>query len=279
MTLSPGIHRGVPMSVYQADPSLGSGRLRDLSVSPLRYRHSLTEPREETDAMRLGSLVHVAALEPELFAATCTAEPDLAALCPGAVKPRATKAYSEWSKGVEADGKTILRAEQVQTVCDMAAAIRAHPQAARLLERAPEREVSFIWERDDRRCRGRADMLGELVLADVKVTRDLRRFSPWVVSDLKYHVQAGWYVQGLEALGHKIAHVFFIAIETRPPYDIGCFTLDPFALRVGQNECDVLLERLGECEATDSWPGMYPTIQTATISDQLAAMYGEEEVA
>jgi len=268
----------VPMPTYLADPGFGSGKLRWLDRSALHYRHVLTQPREETSATQIGEAVHSAVLEPEMFAASYIAEPDLAQFGDGP-KPRATKAYKEWFAGAMSGGLHVLKPESLEAVLGMATAVKSHKRAAQLLERCPEHEVTMIWERDGRRCRGRVDMLGDSVIADLKTTRSLDRFSPFVISDELYHVQMGWYVDGLARLGRKIAHVFLIAIESSPPFDVGVFTLGHDTIRAGQMHADMLMDRLAEAERTDVWPGMFEEVVEAQLTDRLTEQYAGEEVA
>ena len=58
----------IPATEHHALPALSNSGMRDLAVSPLRYwYHHIRpdrEPREETPAMRLGSALHCAVLEP-----------------------------------------------------------------------------------------------------------------------------------------------------------------------------------------------------------------------
>lgn len=276
MTLSPGLHRGLPMAQYLALDAIGSGRLGWLAVSPRHYAHMILQPREETDATRIGTAVHVALLEPDLFLSTYALEPG-PEVAPTAVKFRATNAYKSACAELERAGRIVLKVDEMADVLAMADSIRKHEVAAKLLERAPEREVTGLWDQDGRRCRLRADLLGDGILGDVKTTRSLARFSPWVISDEGYYRQAGLYSMGLERLGRPIRHVYFIAVENTAPFDVGVFALEPDALRIGQLEVEQLLARLDECERSGCWPGMFPEVATATISNQLLEQL--EEVA
>lgn len=272
--LEPGFHPGIPMSEYQAIDAIGSGRLEWLNVSPLHYRYQLGLERAETPAMALGTAVHTAALEPEIFAKRYVLEPlDVA---PGNAKPRATKAYKDAVADIEQGGFSVLRRETMETVQAMAAAVHAHPHAAKLLKRAPEHEVTMLWDRDGRRCRGRADLLGDGVIGDLKTTRSLKDFSPWSITKLGYFRQAAWYWDGAAKLGRPLEHFFFIAVESAPPHDVGVFVLDPSAIVVGLQECDRLMELLDDCERRNRWPGMFPEVVTANVTDAMVGLLADE---
>lgn len=270
--LSPGLYPGVPMAQYLKLPGIGSGHLGWILRSPKHYRHCLSHPPKDTDATENGTALHAALLEPETFSGRYAIEPDPAVI--GGDRPRSTKAYRDEVSKMVASGFAVLKTDDFNSVHAMVRAVQDHKHAVRILERATEREQTMIWERtvsDAHLCRGRADLLGDRMLADVKTTRSLERFSPWVISDQGYHRQMAWYVDGLAQLGRVIDFVYLIAIENVPPYDVGVFVLDPDALRVGRDECDRALERLSECEESGKWPGMFEEIQHGMVVDRLMA--------
>src|SRR6185503_13815919 len=114
---SVGLHHGVPMREYLKIDALGSSRLEHLAVSPLHYRYMSTQPDEETDAQELGTALHVAVLEPDLFDSAYVIEPDIARI--GGAKPRATNAYKEAVATLEFEGRTVLKAEAMAKVLSM----------------------------------------------------------------------------------------------------------------------------------------------------------------
>jgi exodeoxyribonuclease VIII len=275
--LEQGLHAGISMDRYQRIDALGSSRLGRLALSPLHYIHGLETEPEDTESTVLGTAVHVAVLEPELFDHYYAAEPDLNLVAPDAAKPRATKAYREAVCELEASGKVVLRAETMDRVRAMTAAIQEHPHAKALLKQGPKRELTMLWHRDRRLCRGRIDMLGDRVAGDLKTTRDLRRFSPWEIVKHSYHLQAAWYATGLDTLGLQIEHWCWLAVESCAPFDVGVFVLDDATLHVCQAKCEALVEQLEECEETGHWPGMFPDVVQATLPDGLLAEFAEVE--
>ena len=112
--------------------------------------------------------------------------------------------------------------------------------------------------------------MGVGALVDIKTTRSLSTFSPFVVTRWGYYRQMGWYKDGLHRLGREVENFYFIAIESAPPYDVGVFALEPDAVEAGRLECDGLFERLEECEAKNEWPGQFPELASATIMDSVA---------
>lgn len=263
------------MDTYQAWPAIGSGRLTDLSVSPLYYHWRLEQPDDDTEPLRRGAALHTAVLEPDLFDELYVEEPDPAKVAPDYQKPRATKAFKEAVRSLEASGRTVLRKEVLEEVRAMAAMIHGHKHAAKLLAKAEEREASIAWSHEGRLCRSRPDILGKRFVVNVKTTRSIERFSPWVISDEKYYLAAGHEVNGLIELNWPIDFYYFIAVESCPPHDVGVFHLEQSDLYCGQIQAAALINKLIECERTNTWPGQFPDVTEATISDRLRHQLGE----
>jgi hypothetical protein len=77
------IEHGLRADLYHARPELGSTALREILRSPLHYYVAYEAPegervvRTETTALRVGTLVHAAALEPERWASDFVCAPDV----------------------------------------------------------------------------------------------------------------------------------------------------------------------------------------------------------
>jgi PDDEXK-like uncharacterized protein DUF3799 len=275
-TLKPGLHRGVPLSDYLNLKALGSTGLDRMARSALHFHYAASVPEApgESDALRLGSAFHAATLEPDTFKALYALEPDTEAI--GGAKPRATAAYRDALAQLTATGRTVLRKDMMDRAQAMALAVHRHPKAARVIGLARDREITALWLRDERLCRGRFDLHGPGFIGDLKTTRNLKDFSPWAITRYGYYRQAAWYCDGAERLGQERPEMFFIiAIESSPPHDVGVFQMDWDVLSVGLAECEALLRQLRICEATGQWPGMFPEIQMATLTD--ATMLGVAE--
>lgn len=278
-TLAPGIYPGLPMAQYLALDAIGSTQLDWLGISPLHFDYMRRHPAKQSDAFDLGAALHMAVLEPERFTHAYAIEPDPESIAPLNAKPRATKVYRDAVAAIEADGKFVLREDVAATIAAMTRAVVSNRLAARLLRLCEEREVSILWEREGHLCRGRSDMLGVDVTADLKSTRSLRDFSPWAITKYGYHVQQAHYVDGLARNDRPVRLVYLIAIESSPPYDVGVFEVPDDVLEFGRRRCEYLLEQLGKCERAGVWPGQFPTLQTAQITDAAAQQILEEEVA
>ena len=276
-TRAPGLYPDIREAEYLAMEAIGSTHLEWLAISPRHYRYMVEHPARETSAMGLGTALHMAVLEPDAFVNTYVLEPDPSAIAPGNEKPRATKAFKEAVKLLSAGGRVVLKQDDMDRVMNMAAAIMAHPVAKRVLEKSLLRELTIVWEQNGRLCRGRADALGANFIADIKTTRDLKRFSPWTITEFGLHRQAAHYENGLGILDRTIEAFYHIAVENEPPHDVGVFVLEDSARVCGHNDCERLLARLAVCEASGTWPGMFPDLAAGHITDWAAQESSAEE--
>ena len=196
--------------------------------------------REETRALVIGTLCHLAVLEPDKLATAFALRPDGLDL--------RTKDGKVW-KQAQGD-KPILDGEEAAMLDGMSAAVAAHPVARKLLD-GSKREVSlFSDHRTGLKLKGRIDVLGEGFVADVKTAAegDSANFAA-AVFRYNYHVQAAMYCQlaGVEKFS-------FIAVEKVAPFAVAVYTLSPKALQVGLNSLNYALDTIALCTDAGLWP-------------------------
>jgi len=244
----------VNFAEYRALPGVNWSSLKLVEQSAKHYRHAVDNPNHvETDAMRLGTAVHTALLEPEAWA-------DSIAVYGG------TRRGKVWQEFQDANpGKAILKADAMAKVLAMQAAVHADPVARRYLNGAGSNERTIQWtdEATGIVCKGRADRVadnvcGDRVLVDVKTTRDAspRAFGQ-SAGRLGYHAQLAFYADGLAARGEPVDKVVILAVESAPPFDCGILILDDATLELGQYTYRALLERVRDCREAGDWPGRY----------------------
>jgi len=136
---------------YHADPAVSASHLHAVAASPYHYWKRFIDPQrqplEPTAAMRLGSLVHCAVLEPDELLQRY-----------GVCGPRNTKAGKEQAAAMAADGIEAVSEIDMTLALSMAAAVREHPAAALLLANG-KAEQSFWWDDTNAglRCKCRPD--------------------------------------------------------------------------------------------------------------------------
>lgn len=224
--------------------------------SPAHYQASLKESHEPTKAMLIGSAVHAAVLEPDLFASEYIA-------WSGADK-RTKIGKEEWAQ-VEASGKNILSMDDYCNVSAIAKAVRQHETAGKLLKEGTA-EVSLFTEIEDVPSKCRMDWLRPGVIVDLKTTDNA---SPTgfakSISNYSYDIQAAWYLDCCQSAGLDIETFVFVAVEKAPPYAVGLYELDYASLDVGRSKYQRALSLWKHCAAIDEWPGYSDDIITLQL--------------
>lgn len=157
-------------------------------------------------------------------------------------------------------GKLLIKADDYRDMLMSIDAMIRHPWAGGLLAGA-HTEQSFFWTDEDgllRKCR--TDLItadGEWV-GDVKTTDDVSEagFGRTIIKR-RYHVQAAWYLDILNALyGSDAPRGFaFIAAQKKRPYDVAVHWVDDELLELGRRTYQADLAVLRTCLETNIWPG------------------------
>lgn len=275
----PGVYL-IPEDVYHADPVPG----RSLSVSgakkllpphcPAKFRHDQLSPPPPTQAMELGTAAHklVLGIGPHLHVVDA--------------KDWRTKAAQAEAEAAREAGAVPLLTADYERVDAMAAAIRRHPIASRLL--SPERgepERSIFWRDEEFGVwrRGRLDQMphpgrGRPIITDYKTTASASPEEiPKAVANYRYDMQDDWYRAAYRAMfpGEEPAFVFVFQEKT-PPYLITCAELDTDARMAGERLNRAALEIYRDCAAVDNWPGYAYDITPITLPAWARRGYLEE---
>ncbi len=259
---------------YHANTShISKSGLDLISQTPAHYYAHYLDPSREKDeptpALKLGSAVHAAILEPELFANEYWAVDDAAIISEiGGAKPRATARYREWllEKERQNAGKEMLTADQFKHCLRMRDAVWSHPGAAYLLNDG-YREQSFFFTdpMTDAPCKIRPDFLNPSIrwITDVKTTEDA---SPAAFGrsfyNYRYHVQAAFILDGLAAIeGAPWQGIAFIAVEKNPPYAVAVYYATPEDIADGRVAYRGNLLTYMECKQRNQWPAYSTKIE------------------
>lgn len=283
--MNPGVYEGVSSEAYHALPYCSNSRLTLLKRSPAHLRADLAAPAEVTDAMRIGTAIHSAVLEPADFAARYT----VAGQCDAVKKDgeRCThngvaRVGGIWGCGVkghtpdgERDRLEIITRADYAACRAVAGAVQAHPKVGRLLTGDGMNELTVIWDDAETgvRCKARIDRLAKHpkaggVLVDLKTTADAREQAfGRKVYDLGYYRQFGMYQDALRAHGVDTLHMVIIAIERDAPYAVAGYRLSEAAADAGREELRVLMRRYAECAERDEWPGYPDDITELSLPD------------
>ena len=246
---------------YNEVKALNYSGAKQILISPLAYQAWLKEERKETDALKLGRLVHLAALEPHVFDKQVRLAPTWDA------RTTEGKAIKKAFLATLKEGEEYLDQEEMDEVMSIAEGAQAGiesvasliPDAVRLKEHivTGKHEGAFI--------KGRPDLIlhhadgGAIV--DIKTTMDAGAESfAKDVAKYKYHLQAAFY---LHMTGAK--RFFFVAVEKKAPFDWAVYELDAEALESGKRMMTSACLTYRECSLYNNWPGYSKAVQTITL--------------
>ena len=246
-------HPGLTNEAYHALKAVSPSQIKVLGRSPLHYYDQFLaedrEKREPTPAMLMGTALHTAVLEPELWDSTIAV--------PKQAFDRRSKVGKELAAEFEREsaGKIVLSPDDADQVRRMADQVRKHPAAGFLLELPGRREASYTWKdpATGLECKTRPDWHSEdrRIVVDVKTTRDASRAEfAKSIANLDYHVQAAWNQTALEA-----QQFLTIAVESTRPFAVAVYPASGAMIAAGQRRIEAAMTLLAECWQTGIWPG------------------------
>lgn len=262
-----GIIADMPMAEYQARPEVSKHDLDLIHKAPFAYRYAKDNPTEESEEMGLGSLAHLAILEPDEVSKQIVMLPESRPNRPMAkqlampVEKRteaATKSIEFWEKwDREAEGKFTVTPEKMAIVQGMHASLMAHDSIRQIITMTGMREASMFWKMHDVECRARPDIIGDGVIVDLKTTGDCSReaFSREIFK-MRYQAQAAFYLDGAKSLGLDIKQFLFVAVETKAPFLCAYYYASPDMIEWGRIENQRDLWTYKKCADENRWPGV-----------------------
>lgn len=252
---------------YDACNYLNQSAAKLLLVSPAHFRDYLDNPRKETAALRMGKLVHMATLEPELFHLQLITVPEDAPKKPTdkqrnakKPKPETLEAIAWWDNfNEQATGKTIVDADEQQSALKMGLALSAELKHWGIKPVA--QELSLTCTYDGINLKGQLDIISEDGwIYDLKSFE--KRLSKYTVRSSVYkwgyQYQAAYYcllfkqVFGIRAKGFRL-----VCVEKSSPNGTGVYEIPGELLAEGMAQVMQTFETYKACTAFNSWPS-YP---------------------
>lgn len=234
----------MPPGEYFAHPAISRSQLADLQRSPLHYWAKHVDPNRitvplDSPALRFGTAVHTAVLEPERFEEVYAIGPQVA-----------SKASKAWKDALAQTDRTLLTPDEAHAIDGIRRSLSGHRAASRALTgQAGQNEVTFI---SPDRCgldlKCRADRISEGWVIDLKTTQDAsaNAFAK-SCANFGYHIQAAFYTRVIgTCMGMKPKGFAFVAVEKEPPYAVQVFKASQEMLDYGARQVDDLLEQLAE---------------------------------
>lgn len=227
--------------IYHANLNAkGSSFFKEVALKSLL--HALSTTKEQSPAMALGGAVHCAILEPEKFASEY-------AVCPKV--DRRTKEGKATFEAFELEsmGKTILTAEQMESIEGMKSSVLSHEIAAGMLT-GGEAEYSYYTTDADTgvllKCR--PDYFNLNALIDLKTCRDasVEEFTRACFT-MGYFIQAAFYLDVFNAVnGTKLEEFYFVAVENTAPFAVNTFKMGEAEIAFGRDQYKKALKQYAE---------------------------------
>lgn len=261
-----GIHYDMPEADYRSAPAIAGSDAKHIlpPKTPAHYAaHMAGElKREPSKAMLLGTMAHLAVLEPSKLDTAFVERPEGIDL--------RTKLGKEWRDSVGA--MPVLDQDEARAVRGIRDSIAANKAARELLAQTQSEVALFAEHRTGLWIKGRVDALKvlddmESVICDVKTTSagaDYGTFSRQAAS-LNYHVSAAWYIHLAGLNGLPPCRFYWIAVEVAPPYAVAVYEIAPDALELGASLMSGALELIAQCEDEGVWPGYAPEVQCLNL--------------
>jgi hypothetical protein len=232
---------------YQVATGLNNSALKVLCTqTPAHFKHALSNPREDTPALRWGRIVHEFVLDGTV-----------PKVMPSFKGKGSREAKAQW---LEANGsQNCVDTEELIALEAIAKAIHMHPHAAGALARG-RTEISGYAQTERFAVKMRADILvpDEGLIYDLKTCTDA---SPAAFAkdawSFGYHIQAAWYltVANLIEPG-KYQGFRFIAVEKDAPYGVAVYEASPDLIAAGTAAIERAIDVLTRCMDEGKWPGL-----------------------
>lgn len=257
-------HEQLSADDYHAHPAIGASMLEDFRKSRRVYygRHVAREivAPEPSEAMTLGTLLHLRLLEPARFVGCVDVFPETASdgLEWNWRKPSHREERDKLQSGYDGVSRWLVQRDTLAEIEAIAEGVESNQTARAILRQPGEPEYSIFWtdEETGLECKCRVDWFAETPL-DIKTTRDPapESYAKQVVG-LGYHRKLAHYKAGLRALLGKKVDLVHLAIGTVKPYTVGQYNLldfdrDGHSLGAGQRR--MLLHKLKCCIDSGDW--------------------------
>lgn len=249
-----GCFLDLPAETYHRAPGMSHSMAKNMDP-PACLPVYLSEERETTPDMLMGTLVHAAILEPE------KPLPRLA------IKPAdmkfSTREGKAWRLEMLSQGLVIITENDFRSVDGMVSSIATDKDCRDVMATGHSEVSCFFRDRETGIMRKmRIDFLPGMpadFLLDIKTVQKghAGRIFSKDFTDKRYWTQAAWYRDGWNQLNpDDIRQNFaFIAVEKEPPYLVNIHRVSQETLEIGTQRNAIDVETYAECKKSGIWPG------------------------
>lgn len=265
--------------MYHSDRrAVNSSSLKRMIKSPRAFYYTffLGKDEEPTEAMKFGTLAHMALLQGSKFQEQYVVMPEIIGYTKAGLPTTSANALDVQEKkrawlADQPPGAIITTAEDRDRLFAMIDSVLSHEQASKLLSKGKP-EIAGYWRDPETGIllRIKPDFLpfDVSVALDVKTTQDcvwdeFRRS----VESLRYDFQTMMYDEGIfQITGIRPEHRVWLTIESKAPYEVACYEVPPQYEATGRYEFRAQLRRLKECAMRNEWPQRQVEIEYGEMS-------------
>lgn len=242
-------------AIYDNTRALNYSGAKEILKSPAHYQSYLAQERVESKALRVGSYIHCAVLQPGLMAQNFVAAPEF---------DRRTKdgkeAYAAFAASI-LPGMTVVSSEEAAECATIAAAAQA--TLDRMGVTFDSTELMFATDYCGTPLKCAIDGVAGDYLWDLKTTEDA---SPSgilkAVRAYRYHLQAYFYRVCYEAeFARPIRGFRFLFIEKSAPYATAVVEIGPELMSYAVGDFERAYKAYRDCTDSGEWPAYGDGIQ------------------
>lgn len=245
---------------YNQINALNYSGAKMLLISPAHFKSYLTQPREETKALRVGSLTHAKVLQPEIVDDTFIVSPELDK------RTKEGKLLFEQFQAA-AGSKTVISKDEWQLTEDVSNTMKQIIK--RMNVTFLKTEFMFTTELGGCPVKCAIDALGDDdYLYDLKTCesaspRDFLRS----VLQYRYALQAYFYRSAFEgAFASRLKGFRFIAVEKEAPFAGAVYELGVEVMTSAAFDFEKAITLYKTCTALDAWPSYPEDVQVIDIN-------------
>lgn len=249
---------------YRAFPAFNQSAAKHILTSPAHYQAYINTPQEETKALRFGTFVHSAVLEPHTLNDLYATAPD--------VDKRTKQGKEDWAAFATANaGKTILDAEE-SAIGHLVASSARHALKTHGVE-FDATEVMYHVDYCGVPLKAAIDGVSGDYLWDIKTTDDASPSGMLkAIRNYRYNLQAYWYRLVYElATGRRPLGFRFLFIEKEAPFACSVCEVGPELMSWAIADFEKAVNLYKECSASGVWPSYPEEIQVIDIKSTTTA--------
>ncbi|MCX7424109.1 MAG: PD-(D/E)XK nuclease-like domain-containing protein [Planctomycetia bacterium] len=252
----------IPDDAYSNNSGLSQSGAKELLRSPAHFKQYLERDRsDQTPAQRLGTLIHLASLQPQVFDATIVVAPE----CDKRTK-EGKEIWASFQSSLKPGQEAISQKDgELVTAVSIAARAGLDKLMKDYDGESMITEVPMVGRVNGTDIKGKLDAIiktkdGRTIVVDIKTTTDAG--TPFVRDIANYldYLQGAWYT----TLAHADAFVI-LAVEKDAPNEWACYTLDAEAQQKGLALMNSAIDLFRSCNTFKQFPGYPKEVQTVSL--------------